>query len=119
MSDSISVTGRVAELEQALLVVHNHLHKGNVLEAHEVIHRAMGVTGDEVDPLRPRFYRDFEQAFLTAVRRHNVQAAYVIFDQPDPAQPRKVRILTGGDVWSLQLLKPMLAAGGSAVGPSL
>ena len=72
---------KVAELERALRDVHNALHLGDHAGAHELCHRACGINGTELQADRPSFYSDFDRAFLTAVRKHNVPAAYVIFEQ--------------------------------------
>lgn len=107
---------RLAELEQALSLIHNALHAGNVQTAHELAHRALGIDGTKIDPSGPSFFRDFEKSFLTAVRKHNVAAAYVIFDQPDPQQPNLLRILMGGHAFSVQLLKSVWKEGAAAIG---
>jgi hypothetical protein len=96
---------------QALSVIHDELHKGNVGEAHSVAHRALGIEDGLIDQLGRKFYRDFDIAFNTACRKTNVVAGYVIFDHDNPDQPRQVRILMGGNVYALQLLKPIVAAG--------
>ncbi len=103
------------ELEQALSVIHDELHKGNVDLVHELVHRALGIEDGPIDPLGRKFYRDFDIAFNTACLKNNVVGAYVIFDHDNPDEPRQVRILTGGNVYALRLLKPVLAAGQHAI----
>lgn len=114
MSDA-PIPRSLPELEQALSVVHDELHKGNVDFAHTLLHRALGVEDGPIDPLGRKFYRDFDVAFNVAARKNNVVAAYVIFDHDNPAEPRQVRLLMGGNVYALQLLKPVVAAGQHAV----
>jgi hypothetical protein len=109
----------MADLAQALSVIHDELHKGNVEKAHELVHRALGIEDGPIDPLGRRFYRDFDVAFNTACRKNNVVGAYVVFDHDNPDEPRQVRILTGGNLYALRLLKPMLAAGQHAIAAPL
>lgn len=101
----------MTDLAQALSVIHDELHKGNIGEAHTLVHRALGVEDGPIDPLGRKFYREFDIAFSTACRKNNVVAAYIIFDHDNPAEPRQVRILMGGNVYALQMLKPIVAAG--------
>jgi hypothetical protein len=104
-----------AVFKQALSLAHDQLHKGNVAEAHNIIHRGLGVEDGGIDPNGPKFFNEFDRAFLTACRKNNVRAAYILFDADDPKNPRKVRILTGGEVMTLELLKRIIAAGKHAV----
>lgn len=101
----------MSDLAQAVSVIHDELHKGNVEEAHLTCHRALGIEDGDIDPLGRKFYRDFDVAFNTACRKNNVVAAYVIFDHDNPNEPRQVRILMGGNVYALRLLKPIVNAG--------
>lgn len=106
---------RLAQLEQAMSLIHDALHKGDVEAAHELAHRALGIDGNEIDLKGPRFYRDFEQSFLTAVRKHNVPAAFLILDYDDPSNPRKARVLTGGNAGTNAILEEIIKAGMHAV----
>lgn len=103
------------DFEQILREVHDLLHKGDHAGAHELCHRAFGIDGTELQPDRPSFYGDFERAFLTAVRKHNVPAAYVIF-APEENNPQMVRVIVGGNVYALNILEPALKAGMDALG---
>lgn len=105
----------MSDLAQALSVIHDELHKGNVEEAHQLVHRALGVEDGPIDPLGRKFYRDFDIAFNVACRKNNVAAAYVIFDHDNPNEPRQVRILMGGNAYALRLLKPIFNAGQNVV----
>lgn len=99
---------------QALSLAHDQLHKGEVEEAHRIIHRGLGIEDGVIDQSKA-FFRDFDVAFNTACRKNNVLAAYVIFDLHDPGNPRKARILTGGEMQTVSLLKMILAAGQHAI----
>lgn len=101
----------MTDLAQALSVIHDELHKGNAEAAHKVVHLALGVEDGDIDPLGRKFYRDFDVAFNTACRKNNVVAAYVIFDHDNPDEPRQVRVLMGGNLYALKLLKPIVNAG--------
>lgn len=102
-------------LSQAVSVIHDELHKGNVAEAHIACHKALGIEDGPVDPGGRKFFRSFDIAFNTACRKNGVDACYVIFDHDNPAEPRKVRVLMGGSVYALKLLKPALQAGMNAI----
>ena len=102
-------------LAQALSLIHDALHKGDLASAHDIAHRALGINGDEFDPNGPRFFRDFDAAFTTAVRKHNVPAAYIVFDAPDRSKPQAIRLVTGGHAMSVRMLKMIVAKGLPAV----
>lgn len=55
--------------------------------------------------------KNFDLAFQVACRKNEVRAAYIVFDNDDPANPRSVRVYTGGEQMSLVLLNRVLAAG--------
>lgn len=100
--------------DETLLTIHNALHQGDFAGAHAIMHRALGLDGDEIDLVQRSFFADFSRAFINAARKHNVAAAYVIFDQ-DKNNPRSIRVLTGGNLFALGLLKQIIAAGQHAV----
>lgn len=56
--------------------------------------------------------KNFELAFITACRKNNIHAAYIIFEKAEGAG---VKIFTGGEATSAALVKRILAAGQHAV----
>lgn len=97
--------------QQALLEVHNAMHQGDYKHAHDILHVALGITGDEVKVGGRSFFHDFDTAFRTAVRKHNVAAAYVVMDfTPRPGEEGNCRLLTGGHVDTCALIHDMYAA---------
>ena len=98
------------KLTQALYQLNTLLQKGDTQGAHDVVQRALGLKPGVIDDRRPSFH-GFDLAFNVACRKHNVRAAYVIFRADDPANPRSVRVLTGGADSALGLLKPIIEAG--------
>ena len=108
-------TTRLAELERAIDLIHDQIHKGNVEAAHDLLHRAAGLSDAVINTDGPHFYREFAIAFNVAARKHNVFGAYVIFEQSDPDNPRMVRVLTGGEAKSCKILDQIIAAGMAAV----
>lgn len=55
--------------------------------------------------------KNFELAFQVACRKNNVRAAYLIFDNDDPANPRAVRMHLGGESTACALLGRVVEAG--------
>lgn len=108
---NIASETKAASEQQALSVAHDELHKGSVDQAHLTIHRALGIEDGLVDPAGRKWFNDFDRAFNVACRKNNVLAAYIIFDHNDPNDELKVRVLTGGETFSVALLKRIVAAG--------
>ena len=81
---------------ESVYQAHDLLHKGMVEEAHEVLHKLMGIDNDAPVDHRPIAHRQgFDQAFITACRKNGVRAAYVMIDTQD--ESGVVRLLGGGD----------------------
>lgn len=75
---------------------HDQLHKGDVGQAHEMLHKAMGIDNDTQLPAAPMSHMmDFDAAFRTACRKNNRRAMYLVIDGIDANG--RARILSGGD----------------------
>lgn len=81
-------------LVERIAQAHDALHKGDVDQAHEQLHAAMGADGTlAVDPLADG--ERFDRAFRQMAAAHGVQAMYVrAFGAPDE---RGTRLVSGGD----------------------
>jgi hypothetical protein len=75
---------------------HDQLHKGNIVSAHEMMHKALGVDNSLEIPSAPISHRfGFDQAFRTACRKNGVTAMYVLVDTVDHIG--NARLLSGGN----------------------
>lgn len=91
---------------EILLQAHNMLHQGDVAAAHELLHKALGVDNDASVGAPIGHRRGFDQAFITACRKNNVRAAYVLIDTQDANG--MARLLSGGDADLSQLLRELM-----------
>ena len=95
------------EAVEAISQAHDQLHKGNVDQAHELIHKAMGIDNSVEMPARPIAHRrGFDRAFIKACRKHEVKAAFVLVDGED--ESGRSRLLAGGDAELCQFLGQLL-----------
>lgn len=86
----------MADLKEFILQAYDLLHKGRVEEAHEVLHKALGVDNDAPSDHKPIGHRSgFDHAFRTACRKNGVRAMCVLIDSVD--QAKGTRLLSGGD----------------------
>lgn len=97
--------------EEMIRQAHDRLHKGDIEAAHQFLHKALGMPDETPEPVKGLSrYGGFEQAFVTASRKHRVLAAWVVFE-PDPARPGMARLLAGGNADACAALKSILGKG--------
>ena len=94
-----AATIEVEELKEALLQIHQALHKDDVDGAHDLLHQALGSGRVDVAPseqLNIRAMSEFDKQFrqLEAVR--GLTASYVVMI---PAPAGGFRVLTGGNAY--------------------
>lgn len=88
----------VARLREALAQIHDRLHKGDIENAHELCHQALGsgyVNPGDVAPLTERSFTTFDDEFRHLCMRTGLKAAFVVATPHDDG--KGARILTGGD----------------------
>lgn len=99
------------QLKQALLEAHNAMHQGDYKHAHEIMHAALGIDNQELVLTGKPYFQGFDQSFRTALRKHNVAAAYIILDfTPYPGEQGNCRLMTGGHVETCGLVHDMYQA---------
>lgn len=82
-------------LVEHIAQAHDRLHKGDVEEAHELLHQALG-SGEIDATVRPLSHRDkFDRAFRDLCVRHAVAASYILVDEI--GGDGRARLLSGGD----------------------
>ncbi len=85
-----------AELTEFVIQAHDQLHKGNVGQAHEMLHKAMGIDNDRALAAQPMANTaDFDRAFRDLCLTHGRKAMFILADKTDALG--RTRILTGGD----------------------
>lgn len=108
-----------ANMAEIVANAHDRLHKSQVEEAHELLHKALGVDNDAAQELGIfTDKRNFDHAFRTACKKNLTRAAYVVVEQEDPKNKR-VRIVTGGDVDVCRLVEQLINDGMKANKPQV
>lgn len=89
---------------------HDRLHKGAIDEAHELLHKALGVENDAAPVERKLVHlRNFDAAFRTACKKNGVRAMYIVVESTDG---RHARLVTGGDADCCAIVDPLLRGRG-------
>lgn len=94
---------------ETVMQAHNALHIGEHGQAHELLHKALGVDNDAEPVAAPLAHiAGFDKAFITACRKHGVSAAYVLMDKAN-SKPGQPRILCGGEQSLAAMIKRAFA----------
>lgn len=111
MGQSTLKRARRAERGRLLEVIvqaHDRIHKGQVDEAEEILHQALGAGDYDGDVASLSQHHGFDEAFRRLCVARRLRAAYVLVGEMN-VEEREVRLISGGDSILCALLDASIA----------